>query len=282
MANPVVLHANHFQFAPGQELENPCVSSRMLLWCRQGLGTVEVDGRACPLAADAWLLLPWRHRVRYRADRRRPFLVGGIHLCPDHDPALAVELRVPHAAADPLAAAAHRRDAPWPGLAGVAGGSGAGAGQVRLRDLAEWVVARWTAAPVDAGQARAMAELLVAELQAALAPGADAALPAGLAQALRLVRADLARPQDLATLARAAGCSPATLVRLFRGHLQRSPMAWLRSERVEAARRLLASGALPVAEIGRRVGIPDPQRFCRVFQAATGMPPRQWRQRCQL
>jgi AraC-like DNA-binding protein len=280
MAHPVVLLANHYQFTPGQELESPCVGSRMLLWCRQGLGTVVVDGRTCPLPAERWLLLPWRHRVCYQADRRRPFLVGGIHLCPDHDQSVPVEPGVPHAVDDPRHALACRRDAVWPGLGGIAGGGCAD--HPGLRDLAEWVVARWTEQPVGAEQARAMGVLLVAELLATAGRTRAAAVPPALATALGRARADLARPLDLAALAAAAGCSPATLVRLFRGHLRCSPMAWLRSERLEAARRLLASTALPIAEVGARVGIVDPHRFSRMFQAATGMSPRQWRQHRQL
>lgn len=280
MAYPVVLYANHYQFAPGQELENRCVGSRMLLWCREGQGTVVVDGRTFPLPADQWLLLPWRHRVVYRADRRRPFLVGGIHLCPDHDLTSSVELGVPHAADDPRHVLPYRRNSLWPGLSGVPGGDCAD--HPRLRDLGEWIVARWTAQRIGTDQARAMGVLLVDELLATVSRPGVAKLPTALADAIRHVRAALALPQDLTSLARAARCSPATLVRLFRAHLRRSPMAWMRSERIDAARRLLASTALPIAEIGLRVGIGDPRRFSKVFQVATGMSPRQWRRHRQF
>lgn len=279
MGSPAVLHANWFQFAPGQAVENPCVGSRMLLWCRQGDGEVVVDGQRRGLPADAWLLLPWRHRVEYRADRRHPFLVAGIHLCPDHE-AGTIELRVPHRADDPLHASPARRDARWPGLAGLPGGSFADA--PRLRELAEWIVARWVVGAIAAEQARAMALLLIDELQRAAGLPAAAALPSALAAALRAAEAGLARPLDLAALARAAGCSAPTLVRLFRRHLNCAPMAWLRGRRLEEARRLLAGGALPVAEIGRRVGIPDAQRFAKLFRSATGLSPRAWRARQRL
>ena len=276
MGSPIVLHANHFQFAAGQVLENPCVGSRMLLWCRQGQGEVVVDGQRRILTADAWLLLPWRHRVQYIADRRRPFLVGGIHLCPDHDRDAPPELRVPHRPEDPLQALACRRDAHWPGLEGMPGGPLDD--HPRLRGLSEWIVVRWISDRVETDQAWAMGLLLAGELRS-LAGGRPSAanLPSALAAALRLARADLARPMALTQLARAAGCSPASLVRMFRAHLNRSPMAWLRSERLEEARRLLASTGLPVAVVGRRVGIPDPHRFAKLFRASTGAAPRQWR-----
>jgi AraC-like DNA-binding protein len=279
MGSPLVLYANHFQFAAGQRLENPCVGSRMLLWCRQGLGAVEVDGQRRVLEPDAWLLLPWRHRVVYTADRRHPFLVGGIHLCPDHDPGLA-ELRVPHQPDDPLQRSPLRRDVRWSGLDGLAGGSFAGHPGLRL--LGEWIVGRWNADPVDPDQARAMAALLLDELRRSVGRAAATSLPVVLQAAVEVARRDLAKPLDLAAMARAAGCSPATLVRLFRRHLRNSPMAWLRAERIEEARRLLASSALPVAMVGLRVGIDDPHRFAKTFRAATGHSPRTWRQTQRL
>lgn len=275
MGAPVVLQANRYQFLPGQELENPCVGSRMLLWCLAGQGEVEVDGQRRVLRPDAWLLLPWRHRVRYRADRRRPFTVAGIHLCPDHDPDAPFAARAPHLPDDPLHRVPYRRDAHWPGLAGLPGGDLAE--HPRLRQLAEWIVERCIAAPPDAAQARAMGLLLGDELTAAASRGGAQALPAPLAEALRAARRELHRPLRLETLAATVGCSRATLVRLFRAHLHRSPMAWLRAARLEEARRLLATTALPVAEIGARVGIPDPRRFARLFRTATGAPPRRWR-----
>lgn len=280
MGFPVVLHANLYQFSPGQRLENPCVGSRMLLWGRQGSGEVVVDGQRRPLPADAWLLLPWRHRVIYFADSRRPFLIGGIHLCPDHAHNALVELRVPHTSSEPLHDSLHRHDVRWPGLDGLVGGSLDE--HPGLRRLSEWIVGRWVSGPVETDHARSMAQLLADELMRAVAVNATAVLPAALATTLTTVCRDLARPLDLAALARLAGCSPPTLVRLFRNHLRSSPMAWLRSERIEVARRLLAGSALPIAEVGLQVGIADPHRFAKLFRAATGFSPRAWRNRQRL
>lgn len=280
MGIPVVLHANHYQFAAAQAVENPCVGSRMLLWCRQGGGEVEVDGQRRRLEADAWLLLPWRHRVRYRADRGRPFLVGGVHLCPDHAADAPIRLEVPHAAEHPLHREAARRDARLPGLDGLAGGSFAD--HPRLRQLAEYIVEVFAAGAADVAAACAMGGLLWRELGAAAAAPSGRQLPVPIIAAQGAVRRDLAGRHSLASLAAVAGVSQPTLVRLFRRHLHAAPVAWLRAERLEAARRLLATTSLPVAEIGRRVGIADPQRMSRLFSAAHGQGPRAWRSRFRL
>ena len=279
MSQPVILLGGFYQFAAGQVLHHPCVSSRMLMWCRQGQGEAIIDGQRRQLSADHWLLMPWHHRVEYRADRRRPFLIGGIHLCPEHDPG-PVELRVPHNCDDRLHAATNRRDVRWTGLDGLPEGDFAE--HPGLRRLAEYIAERWTAGTIDTDQAQAMGRLLRDELLATATRLPATGLPAALTATIQAARSDLSRPLDLAALARMSGCSPATLVRLFRTHLDRSPMAWLRSERIETARRLLLSTALPVAAIGARVGITDKHRLAKLFSTATGRSPRQWRQHQEL
>lgn len=49
--------------------------------------------------------------------------------------------------------------------------------------------------------------------------------------------------------------------------------------RLTEARRLLAFTLLPVAEIGYRLGFPDPAYFSRRFRAATGESPSVYRAR---
>ena len=52
---------------------------------------------------------------------------------------------------------------------------------------------------------------------------------------------------------------------------------WIVDRRMTAARRLLAGSDLPVGEIGRRVGYPDPGYFARVFGQVHGVSPTRWR-----
>jgi AraC-like DNA-binding protein len=74
-------------------------------------------------------------------------------------------------------------------------------------------------------------------------------------------------------------------VRLSAGHLTtvvrrrtgRTVQEWIVDRRMVAARRLLAGSDLPVGEIGRRVGYPDPGYFARVFGQVHGVSPTRWR-----
>jgi AraC-like DNA-binding protein len=133
---------------------------------------------------------------------------------------------------------------------------------------------------------RLRAEVRLWDLLWRLVALADAARGAGMDPRVRLVAQTiderLADP-DLAIpdLARVAGVSPNQLTRLVRAHLGSTVVGFLRRRRVERARFLLESTDLPVAEIGRRVGIPDPHAFNKTMRAVAGASPRNLRRQMQ-
>jgi len=71
--------------------------------------------------------------------------------------------------------------------------------------------------------------------------------------------------------------SPATLTRQFHRHLGHAPAAWIMHARIAHAAVLLSTTDLPVAEIGRHCGIPNPFYFSRLFHRLQGTTPRQYR-----
>lgn len=91
------------------------------------------------------------------------------------------------------------------------------------------------------------------------------------------IRTDIDWPWTVPDMARLAALSPSQLHRSFRQRFGASPINWLRSERINRARRLLADGALSVAEVGRRCGYPDPYHFSRDFRRLCGVSPTAFR-----
>lgn len=82
---------------------------------------------------------------------------------------------------------------------------------------------------------------------------------------------------DLASLADRLGLTRRTMARRFADRLQTSPGRWIQNERLRAARRLLETSDLAVAQIAYEVGYEDAASFGRLFMKETGMSPGEYR-----
>jgi len=96
--------------------------------------------------------------------------------------------------------------------------------------------------------------------------------PTALATALTILAADAPRPCTVATAARRAGLSPATLHALCAKHLGTTPASWLLNHHLMRARHDLLAGA-SVAEISHRFGFSSPRYFAHAFRREVGVQP---------
>jgi len=146
----------------------------------------------------------------------------------------------------------------------------------RVRVLAGWLVEE------AAATTRHGTDLTSALLAAILAEhGRCLEAPlTGLADRVRSwMRDHLAEPVALADLARIASLSPAYLIRSFKRATGRTPMEELRHLRLEAARDILVTTALPLKAVASRVGISDEQHLSKMFRRQFGAPPGSYRPR---
>jgi AraC-like DNA-binding protein len=88
-----------------------------------------------------------------------------------------------------------------------------------------------------------------------------------------LIRSEPHRAWRTTVLAARTGVSPNWLATRFHQRFGMTIDRFRQVQRVEMARLLLGSTALPVTEIGARVGLPDAQHFNKVFRAILGIPP---------
>jgi len=88
---------------------------------------------------------------------------------------------------------------------------------------------------------------------------------------------ELARPLRMAELAREAGMSARTLDRRFHEATGLSPLAYLQSLRVAAAKQMLEATNLTVTEVAFHVGYQDQGHFARVFTRAMSVAPAEYR-----
>jgi len=114
------------------------------------------------------------------------------------------------------------------------------------------------------------------------APAEDTgdAPPAPLRRILTLLdtRPDLL-VAGVAELAAAAGVSRSHLHLLCRKHWRSSPHRLLLERRLQAAKRLLAGGRLPVKAVAGDCGFANVESFCRAFRRLTGLAPGAYRNR---
>jgi AraC-like DNA-binding protein len=123
------------------------------------------------------------------------------------------------------------------------------------------------------GAAAAFLELLVwLAQQADDRPRGDRG-GAAAERAARLLREQPDHSWTTVTLARRVGVSAPWLAAGFRRRFAMTVARYRLVQRIERARILLATSALPVAEIGRLVGIPDQHQFNKRFRQVTGMAP---------
>jgi len=99
-------------------------------------------------------------------------------------------------------------------------------------------------------------------------------------QVAALMTRDLRCHYTIEQLAQEAGLSPTALKTCFKGVYGSSIYAYLREYRLQAAQKLLAETELSVAEIARRVGYENPNKFSSAFRKTCGVTPTEYRKRC--
>ena len=91
--------------------------------------------------------------------------------------------------------------------------------------------------------------------------------------------ARLMKKLDVRTLAKVVAMSPRTFARQFELHFRTTPARWVQSLRVEAARRHLETGHLPLKAIARLAGFRDEQSLRRAFSHQLELTPKKYRER---
>ncbi|MET3132593.1 AraC family transcriptional regulator [Oxalobacteraceae bacterium GrIS 1.11] len=111
----------------------------------------------------------------------------------------------------------------------------------------------------------------------------DENMRGGLAPAVRrrlaeFIDAQLASGLSLGLLAQVACMSEFHLARMFRLSFGMPPSAWIAARRLERARHLLKSTALPLQQVASACGYADLSHFSHRFRAGVGIAPSRYRQ----
>jgi AraC family transcriptional regulator len=125
---------------------------------------------------------------------------------------------------------------------------------------------------------------LFAYLTSAFGPTQSPSVPAsgGLApwqerRAKEIMSNNLGGTISTLRLANECKLSRSYFARAFKKTTGTSPHRWLRARRIDAAKELLLTSELPLAEIALVCGFADQSHFTRVFTGLAGMGPGAWR-----
>jgi transcriptional regulator GlxA family with amidase domain len=92
---------------------------------------------------------------------------------------------------------------------------------------------------------------------------------------------NMTRDITISGVARAVSVSERTLVRRFTSAVGQSPLEYLQSIRLQAARALLETSDMNVQEIAHQIGYQDASSFGRLFRRGIGISPGAYRHRFQ-
>jgi len=126
-----------------------------------------------------------------------------------------------------------------------------------------------------------LVEILAAALGTAKAPEGPgpAAADTVTGRAMRYIEANLFSDVSLPAIARHAFASPSTLLRHFRDDIGKTPHAYIKTRRLEEARRLIEAGAHAVGDVALLVGYENFAAFTTAFTKHFGTTPSSFRKR---
>ncbi len=274
---PRVLQANDYPFRPGQQIAPFVSQSVHLIAVQRGQGTVSIAGHAWPVAVAGILIVPWSVPVAFFAARRDPIVITSVHLrflpwyAPDPSP--------------PIHRTAAQQPRPFPPPPeGQAPDLGQGMVHAdhghHLAEFAAQIAAQMTANVRD--QDPVWRDLrcrgLILALLSGIAENKETPKRVGaIGEILDWLSFNVTAQCSPAELAQRAGMGRSAFNAAFRAATGRSPMAYVIDQRLALARMLLSGGRIPVAAIGKQVGIPDQRQFRRLFRTRFGQAPSLWR-----
>lgn len=103
-----------------------------------------------------------------------------------------------------------------------------------------------------------------------------------VARAQGWLQKNMSRPIAMSELASAMAVSDRTLLRRFGSAIGQTPLAYLQSVRLQAARALLEAGDMRIQEIAFQVGYSDVSSFSRLFRQEIGASPGAYRRRFRM
>lgn len=97
----------------------------------------------------------------------------------------------------------------------------------------------------------------------------------------KMIEENITNPISISDLAYLSGKSLSTFKRDFQAVYHTSPLKWIRSQRLDKAKKLLAETSLSVTDVCFSTGFENVAHFSKVFKLQFGLPPSEYRLLCK-
>ncbi|SEK65079.1 AraC family transcriptional regulator [Paenibacillus sp. OK003] len=97
----------------------------------------------------------------------------------------------------------------------------------------------------------------------------------------KIMEENITNPISISDLAYLSGKSLSTFKRDFQALYHTSPLKWIRNQRLDKAKKLLAETSLSVTDVCFSTGFENVAHFSKVFKLQVGLPPSEFRQQCK-
>ncbi|SDK20950.1 Helix-turn-helix domain-containing protein [Paenibacillus sp. OK060] len=97
----------------------------------------------------------------------------------------------------------------------------------------------------------------------------------------KIMEENITNPISIRDLAYLSGRSLSTFKRDFQTLYHTSPLKWIRNQRLDKAKKLLAETSLSVTDVCFSTGFENVAHFSKVFKLQFGLPPSEFRQQCK-
>ena len=237
------------------------VGQYVFIYCVDGAGWYEVDGRRYDVRPDTYFILPAGLPHAYAADTLRPWTIYWIHFRGTLAPHYAAGCTGPQE----VAPSAESRISNRIGL---------------FEEIYNTLTSSLTIESIRYAMAafqHFLATLRYLQPYRAAQGGKGAAERGMLESAMHYLEENLERHLTLAQLAEYVGYSPSRLSAVFRQHTGHAPMAYFNILKIRQACLLLDTTDMRLNQISYKLGITDPYYFSRLFSRIMGLSPRAYR-----
>ena len=247
-----ILCAGSYRCAPGYRISRGSYDSILLMHLLEGECEVRFDGKVARARAGDNVLLNCYRPHEYRAAGNLRF--QWLHFDGAQSAELAEAVLKSRGAVFPCGNPALFRDALNGLLAMLASGASVPEASVSLT-IYTLLCGMVSPAPPAAPE-----------------PGGGA-----VGEAVRFMKSNLSAPLSVADVSRSVHVSPSHFTRMFRERMGCSPYEFLLNLRIDAAKRLLKSTRLSIAEIASETGFGSQSNFIYAFHEKAGMSPGKFR-----